>query len=212
MSSSYRSLHINTSREIMAYKSFPMNQDYPTCPNHVQIAQYFDRFVDHFGLRDQIRFSTEVVSVVPGSDGGRIVWVCKRSGKRVTRQRYGAVIVANGHHWNPRWPEPAFPGADTLSVRFLDESVLSAPENQILQFHRVVSPRRPGLYFAGLVQPLGAIMPLAEGRREWIADLLTGVTTLPARVAAADPARCNRTPPRSPSDREIVDGCRPPKL
>ncbi len=58
MSSAYRSLHINTSREIMEYKSYPMKQDYPTYPNHVQIAQYFDRFVDHFGLRHKITFST----------------------------------------------------------------------------------------------------------------------------------------------------------
>ncbi len=34
-----------------------------------------------------------------------------RDGKRET-QRYRAVLVANGHHWDPRWPEPAFPGAD----------------------------------------------------------------------------------------------------
>ena len=26
--------------------------------------------------------------------------------------RYRAVLVANGHHWDPRWPEPAFPGAE----------------------------------------------------------------------------------------------------
>jgi len=25
--------------------------------------------------------------------------------------------VANGHHWDPRWPEPAFPGADTFAGR-----------------------------------------------------------------------------------------------
>jgi dimethylaniline monooxygenase (N-oxide forming) len=25
--------------------------------------------------------------------------------------RYGAVMIANGHHWDARWPEPAFPGA-----------------------------------------------------------------------------------------------------
>ena len=25
---------------------------------------------------------------------------------------YRAVLVANGHHWDPRWPEPPFPGAD----------------------------------------------------------------------------------------------------
>ena len=27
-------------------------------------------------------------------------------------ERYRAVLVANGHHWQPRWPEPAFPGAE----------------------------------------------------------------------------------------------------
>ena len=32
-------------------------------------------------------------------------------GERETR-RYRAVLVANGHHWDPRWPEPAFPGAE----------------------------------------------------------------------------------------------------
>jgi cation diffusion facilitator CzcD-associated flavoprotein CzcO len=26
--------------------------------------------------------------------------------------RYRAILVANGHHWDPRWPEPAFPGAE----------------------------------------------------------------------------------------------------
>ena len=33
-------------------------------------------------------------------------------GRRRETSRYRAVLVANGHHWNPRWPEPAFPGAD----------------------------------------------------------------------------------------------------
>ena len=32
-------------------------------------------------------------------------------GRRDT-ERYGAVLVANGHHWDPRWPEPPFPGAE----------------------------------------------------------------------------------------------------
>ena len=29
-------------------------------------------------------------------------------------RRYDALLVANGHHWDPRWPEPAFPGAETF--------------------------------------------------------------------------------------------------
>lgn len=27
---------------------------------------------------------------------------------------YSDVVVANGHHWDPQWPEPAFPGAKTF--------------------------------------------------------------------------------------------------
>ena len=52
MSAAYRSLHINTSRDLMAYRTFPMPHDYPDYPSHCQIATYFDDYVDHFGFRD----------------------------------------------------------------------------------------------------------------------------------------------------------------
>src|SRR4051812_18155197 len=54
MSSAYRSLHINTSRDRMEYSDFPMPRDYPDFPHHAQIARYFDAYVDHFGFRDRI--------------------------------------------------------------------------------------------------------------------------------------------------------------
>jgi dimethylaniline monooxygenase (N-oxide forming) len=113
MSSAYRSLHINTSRRVMAFKSLPMPGHYPDYPNHFQMAAYFDEYVDHFGLREEIRFRTEVVSVEP-VDGEWEVAVEDAGGKRETH-RYQAILVANGHHWDPRWPEPAFPGSDEFS-------------------------------------------------------------------------------------------------
>ena len=42
-----------------------MPDDYPDYPDHVQIAEYFEDYVDHFGFRDRIRFSTEVTQVEP---------------------------------------------------------------------------------------------------------------------------------------------------
>ncbi len=60
MSSAYRSLHINTSRDRMAYSDFPMPADYPDFPHHTQVAAYFDAYVDHFGLRERITFETGV--------------------------------------------------------------------------------------------------------------------------------------------------------
>src|ERR687891_922419 len=65
MSSAYRSLHINTSRRVMAFKSLPMPDHYPDYPDHFQMAAYFDEFADHFGLREKISFNTEVLKVEP---------------------------------------------------------------------------------------------------------------------------------------------------
>jgi cation diffusion facilitator CzcD-associated flavoprotein CzcO len=110
MSSAYRSLHINTSRRVMAYKTLPMPDHYPDYPDHFQMAAYFDEFVDHFGLREKIRFRTEVASVEPAGDGWEVTVEDAEGGRG--SDRYRAVLVANGHHWNPRWPEPAFVGAE----------------------------------------------------------------------------------------------------
>ena len=119
MSSAYRSLHINTSRGLMAYATYPMPEDYPDYPSHWQIAKYFDDYVDHFGFRENIRFSTEVTDVRPagrgnGAGGGYDVSWRDSDGNEGTTQ-YSNVLVANGHHWDARWPEPAFPGQDTFT-------------------------------------------------------------------------------------------------
>ena len=105
MSSAYRSLHINTSRERMEYSDYPMPVTYPDFPHHTQIAKYFDDYVDHFGFREKITFETGVEHAERGEDG---VWdLTFDSGES---RRYDALLVANGHHWDPRWPEPPFPG------------------------------------------------------------------------------------------------------
>jgi len=110
MSSAYRSLHINTSRRVMAFKSLPMPDHFPDYPDHFQMAAYFDEFADHFGLREKITFRTEVTKVEPVDEA----WTVTAKGPEGTEhnERYRAVLVANGHHWDPRWPEPGFPGAD----------------------------------------------------------------------------------------------------
>ncbi len=105
-SAAYDSLHIDTSKERMAYSDFPMPDDYPAYPHHSQVFEYFNAYIDHFGLRNRVAFNTEVVSIDPASDDRWNVRV-RRDGVESTTE-YGSVIVANGHHWNPRVPE--FPG------------------------------------------------------------------------------------------------------
>ena len=67
-----------------------------------------------------------------------------------------------------------------VTFPFLDEKVVRAADNHIDLYRRVVDPGHPGLYFLGLVQPIGAIMPLAEAQAEWVADLVEGVGQLPS--------------------------------
>ncbi len=58
---------------------------------------------------------------------------------------------------------------------------MATDDNRVRLYRQVVHPARPGLYFIGLVQPLGAIMPLAEAQAQWVAKLLTGECGLPPR-------------------------------
>jgi cation diffusion facilitator CzcD-associated flavoprotein CzcO len=110
LSSAYRSLHINSARRLMSYRAYPMPDDYPDFPSHFLIAKYFDDFAERFGLKPLITFRTEVVRVEP-VEGEWAVTTRGEDGEERTR-RYRAVLVANGHHWDPRWPEPPFPGAE----------------------------------------------------------------------------------------------------
>jgi hypothetical protein len=338
MSAAYRDLHINTSRERMEYSDFPMPKSYPDFPHHAQIAAYFDAYVDHFGLREDIRFETAVRHAGQRPDGSWLL--TDQHGESLG---YDMLLVANGHHWDKRWPEPAFPGSDSfegiqmhahdyrdndflagkdvvvlgmgnsamdiavessyvarsthlaarrgawivpkylfgkpldqistmplvphwlnarvgetivrlhtgrperyglprpdhrfgsahptvsgrildrithgtitprpniaqlgpdwvqfvdgarvhadvviyctgyrISFPFFDEDFISAPDNRIDLFRRVFAPRNPNLAFVGLLQPIGATMPLAEAQGQWIAEYLRGEYHLPSPAA-----------------------------
>lgn len=342
MSAAYEGLHINTSRERMEYRDFPMPKSYPDFPHHTHIAAYFESYVDHFGLRPHIRFRTRVERAERGREGGWTLTLGDGS-----TERFDALLVANGHHWDPQWPDPPFPGSDTftgvqmhahdyrsdevlrgrdvvvlgmgnsamdiavessyvarstvlaarrgawilpkyilgrpmdqllrndprvpfairsrlmeLIVRlvagpperyglpkpdhrfgqahptvsgrildrighgtitpkpniarlegdrvvftdgssvhadvvvyctgyritfpFFDEDLISAPDNRIDLFRRVFHPDYDDVFFVGLLQPLGAIMPLAEAQGRWIAEYLTGHYALPPRPEMLD--------------------------
>ena len=105
-SSAYRSLHIDTSKHRLSFKDFPMPEDYPDFPHHTQIKDYLDGYADAFGLRENIRFETRVAHAERCSGGG---WrIDTQDGER---HEFDFLVVANGHHWDPRHPD--FPGEFT---------------------------------------------------------------------------------------------------
>ena len=115
MSAAYRDLHINTSRDRMQFADFPMPASLPDFPHHAQIAAYFDSYVEHFGFRDRIRFETGIEHARKGEGGAG--WELTDSHGET--HRCDMLLVANGHHWDARWPEPAFAGSDVFEGRQL---------------------------------------------------------------------------------------------
>ena len=90
---------------------------------------YFDDFVDHFGLRDAITFRTEVTKVAQADGGGWDVTIRPRDDAGdVETRHYDHVLVANGHHWDPRWPEPSFPGSETFPGEQIHAHYYRTPE------------------------------------------------------------------------------------
>lgn len=337
-SAAYDSLHIDTSKDRMAFADFPMPKTLPNYLHHRQVLEYFERYAEHFGLIPLVTFRTRVNHVERLSDGGyKVNTENIDTGVRKT-DVYGAVLVCNGHHWCPKIPEfsgefkgkmfhsrnyrrpdglkgkhvlilgignsgadiacdvapvaartflasrrganiiprhllgrPAdkwitplisrFPlrvqqilfslvvwlsrgrqssyglpapstriltehptlstellplikagkvipkpavarlnGSEVIfadnsrehvdvficatgyqiSFPFLADDIISVVENRVGLYGKVVHPDYPGLYFIGLIQPLGAIMPLAELQSQWVARIITGRLELPA--------------------------------
>ena len=124
VSACYETLQINTSCPRMAFSDFPMPADYPDYASHDQVHAYFRDYVAHFGFGHTITFTTEVTHVRRGEHGGWDVDIRSTNASSAdagiaaepdetasTQTRhYGAVMVANGHHWDARWPEPEYPG------------------------------------------------------------------------------------------------------
>jgi cation diffusion facilitator CzcD-associated flavoprotein CzcO len=114
--SAYRSLHINTSRERTQFSDFPMPTHYPDYPAHSQMCAYLEAYAAHFALTPSIRLNTSVLHVRPLDARYELTL---SNGESVVSD---AVIVANGHHADPYWPElpGRFDGALFHASDYLD--------------------------------------------------------------------------------------------
>lgn len=111
-SSAYRSLHIDTSKAAVGFSDFPMDDRYPDFPHHSQIHGFLREYADRFGLRERIRFDTAVQCAERPRRGG---W-------EVDGERFDALLVCNGHHWDPSYPSFAgcFEGPSIHSHHYID--------------------------------------------------------------------------------------------
>lgn len=97
-----------SSKPLTEYTDYPMPSEYPDYPSHAQVLEYFESYVRQFDLEKDIQFNTEVTRVEPDEGCWRVTL-----GNGEMR-RYAGVIIANGHNWQPRFPE--YPGTFTGQV------------------------------------------------------------------------------------------------
>lgn len=119
-SSAYKSLHIDTSKHQLSFKDFPMPEEYPDFPHHTQIKDYLDSYADAFDIRRHIEFENGVVHArrLTAGEGGGWELETQRTGTR----RFDVLLVANGHHWDPRFADKPgeFTGLTMHSHAYVD--------------------------------------------------------------------------------------------
>lgn len=106
-SSVYENTHIISSKIWSEYEDYPMPDDYPDYPNHRQLQAYFESYAKYFKVYEHIRFK-HTVTKVTRTDAH--VWAVEYMDEtNVSHRRiFDQLMVANGHHWNPKYPE--YPG------------------------------------------------------------------------------------------------------
>ena len=67
-SSAYRTLHINTSRGVTRFHDLDFDTGVQAFPDHEDMYRYLNKYAQHFGLVDKIRFQTRVVDIHPAFD------------------------------------------------------------------------------------------------------------------------------------------------
>jgi Flavin-binding monooxygenase-like len=73
-----------------------------------------------------------------------------------------------------------------VTFPFLAPEVFDPAHNAMPLYQRVVAPDRPGLFFIGFIQTVGAGIPLCEYQSQWIGDVLAGVAALPTPAEMHD--------------------------
>ncbi|MDG9715871.1 NAD(P)/FAD-dependent oxidoreductase [Streptomyces sp. DH24] len=67
-----------------------------------------------------------------------------------------------------------------MAFPFLPPGCPAGPRGTVELYRRIVSPDRPGLYFVGLIRPVGSITRLVEAQAQWVARIVAGEVPLPS--------------------------------
>ena len=64
-SSAYRTLHINTAKNVTNFRDYPFREAVQRFPSHEDMHAYLRDYAEHFGVMERIQFNAEVDAVKP---------------------------------------------------------------------------------------------------------------------------------------------------
>ncbi|XP_066533948.1 flavin-containing monooxygenase 5-like [Hoplias malabaricus] len=127
-SSIYRSLVVNTSKEMMCFSDFPMPAHFPNFMHNSLLLQYFRLYAEHFDLLKYIHLKAFFFFRHDFSHSGQWEVVTESSDGCKETHVFDAVFVCSGHFTRPVTPLLAFPGVDTFPGKCLHSWDYKDPE------------------------------------------------------------------------------------
>ena len=96
-SSAYRTLHINTAKNMTNFSDFRFRDEVQRFPSHWDMHAYLEEYAGHFGVTERIEFESEVVAVTPlfEPDAGDPKWELETVDGR--KRVFDSVCVCTGH-------------------------------------------------------------------------------------------------------------------
>ena len=77
----------------------------PDYPSRDAVGRYLEGYAERFGLTDRIRLDAG-----RAARGARHATAGRSSSRAARSEHFDALVVANGHNEEAKWPEPAYPG------------------------------------------------------------------------------------------------------
>ena len=97
-SSVFETTHIISSKYTSFYEDYPLPDDASDYPSHKELLSYFNGYAEHFNIKKNIKFGTEVLSCKQLPNGRWLLKYKHLDGNEEITLEFDALVVCNGHH------------------------------------------------------------------------------------------------------------------
>ncbi|XP_010082591.1 PREDICTED: dimethylaniline monooxygenase [N-oxide-forming] 5-like, partial [Pterocles gutturalis] len=166
----YRSVIINTSKEMMCFSDFPIPDDFPNYMHNSKIMEYFRMYAQRFNLLPHIRFRTNVCRMAKRPDfatTGQWEVVTESEGKQEAAV-FDAVLVCTGHHSEAHLPLSTFPGLEKFEGWYLHSRDYKSPQPFVGKRVVVVGTGNSGIDIAVELSHMAKQVFLSTKRGTWV--------------------------------------------